>query len=411
MVQKFLAAFAMPCRVFRAAAIAALLIMLAQSRALAGDLGAKWRVGFGHQAISGYLQARGACTAPWCVTNSDNGSLIEIQSRLYDLLANQHVGIFREIVPLNELHPVERTFNYSYAADVIRYYSGYNAHLVLSFGLPLPAWMTKGTQTYINVMPDSDEDWNTLMNYIAVEVVNLVGVLWNDPRISRDWMRTRLFLDGFNEFDSLKNAAPPFSNSNSKATPQRAAQLYNAIVSRLSAKGIQINSLSPSIVGVHPVYDIPEYLQEYYRQQGGGLPNAHIYLDIRKSPAAADFVRAFNARIEAINSKLPAVYKNNIFIGEVGAAARNEAAYCQSSDQNSMDPTQREGLFEMLAKDADVNARLHSLVFWRLMKLRPDPSYGCEAFFGVASRKDVAPYIEYESAGKKLFDYLKAWRP
>lgn len=384
--------------------------------AIAAD---KWNVGFNHLAVAGNMQRNGRCGTDKCPHNSDVVSPTESGARIYDLSANRHVGAFREIIPLAALAPTAPSTpggsstdrNYQDAIDVITSYSGYSDNLVIAFGLPLPSWMVGGRLgTYSNVMPASDADWELLKNKIAMEIGYFVKALWESPRINRTWMSTHLYIEGFNEFDSLENLESLGGGNpiRGRATPVRAASLQNGVQWALNYFKLPVQTLMPSIVGAFPNMDIPTYLSAYYAAYGTGLPNVHIYVDnatLAEANAANDFTAQFVQQVNRISAALPLPLQNQIYVTETGAAER-DANYCQKSNPNSMTPTQRAQLYAKIASNATTLAKVKSLLFWRLVKGPSSEELGCETYFGVDVALSPSAGVSYNATGVNLFNYL-----
>lgn len=368
----------------------------------------KWDIGFNEPFVAGYMQLINQCEQ--CPTNSYPASAAMMAARVGDLAGNHHVGIYREIIPVQALRPSPGVNRYDTAIDILSVYSNYNVNLVITFGLPIPAWMSVTGDRGL-VMPESDTDWTTLKNTLSWEMGNFVKALWDSPRINKTWLQERVYIEGFNEFDSLLT----LSNQRNRASPQRAADLQNGIQTVLNYYGIPVKTSMPSVVGVYAGY-VPtptniqaQYMADYYAAGGTGVPNAHIY--VRNDNAGqgyVDLLGKLRLQVQAINAWLPTSQRGRLIIGETGAADRL-APYCTSASAGAtLDIAQRDQYYAAVAADPTINAQVDKILFWRMMNLpvaqvTQAQIDGCEAFYGVVNDDNSS----YKNIGLNLFNYLE----
>jgi hypothetical protein len=372
----------------------------------------KYNIGFNEEWVSGYLQYLGE-NCPDCPTNSVSANLSSITSLLYDLATNQHVGAFREIIPLELLQNAAAKNSYTDVISVISIYSTYNLFLTISVGLPIPASVSV-TGSNFNIMPTDANDWNTLSYFLSTDTAAFINALWNSPYISRQWMMSRLFVEPFNEFDGLLN----INGSTISSSPARAVALENDLAYFLYADGISTNMLMPSVVGNYSGYSPGvdsrvQYISDYYALGGAGLPNVHIYAPVI-SPATtySEVVSAISAEVQSIANVIPSSMIGHVLLGETGNADATPP-YCAPPNGTtygpSIDPSQRANEYAAIAQDPTINTVVGQLNFWRLMEFSPQQTYspsnpvlGCEAYYG------VVPYMGsyYNSVGLNLFYYL-----
>jgi len=368
----------------------------------AAHAASKWDIGFNEPFVAGYMQQVGQCEQ--CPTNSYPANPSMVASRLLDLVGTQHVGVYREIIPLRALRPTSTTNRYETAIDILSIYSNYNANLVITFGLPIPDWMSQ-TGSRDQIMPVDDASWTVLKNSLSQETGDFVRALWNSPRINRTWLQERVYFEGFNEFDSLLTV----QNTRDHASPQRAADLQNGIQTVLNSYGLPVHTLMPSVVGVYAGYStqppnlIAKYMSDYYAAGGTGLPNAHIYVNANASQGASFMLAGLRAQVVAISNALPASMKGQLYIGETGAADRL-APYCTADSQAStLDIAERDGYYASVAMDPTIASRTHTILFWRLMNLPIAQLPQCDALYGVVHDDNSG----YKGVGTNLFNYLK----
>ena len=402
-------------RIFRDLFITLCVLGTITQQAFAAD---KWHIGFNDPSIAGYQVSLGrpCVNCPQNVTASLN-SYSQIANRLLYLAqptqgqtAGGHVGVFREIVPLGGIRPSANVNYYNDVIDIVSIYSAYNLQLVLTLGLPVPDWimanlptMNVPRNTYFQVMPISDSDWVTLKNLLSWEMGNLIKALWDSPRIDRTWLTTQLFVEGFNEFDSLEDISTggtPISRHQS-STPSRAADLQNGIQWVLSYYGINVQTTMPSIVGVYPSLTMSQYIDSYYNTyNGSGLPNVHIYADT--SLGNWNYKEQFFGTLSGVQAAVARRATSlawQIIVSETGAAGRVNT-YCTSSDLGSLDWWNRNLLYADIASDPRA-ANISTLIFWRLSSLPDNSSLRCEAHYGIM---DLGG--NFTPTGNNVFYYL-----
>lgn len=385
--------------------IAAAVGLVISSTASAAD---KNHVGFNEEWVTSYLIEQGKSCSD-CPTNNVPLSFDAINNIIYDLATNRHVGAFREIIPVSLIVPTSSTNNYSQIIQLLSIYSGYNLHLTIALGLPLPPYMTQ-TGSDFTVMPDSGSSWTTLKNSLAYAIGGLVDAMYQSGTISRQWMATNLTIEGFNEFDSLEDP----TGSTAQSTPQRAADLEDGIATVIgSYDNIGTTYAMPSVSGAYSGYAAgidarSQYVADYYTSGGIGAPNVHIYApNDNPSTTYAEELNGVRGEVENIVAKVPASYSGQLILGETGNADATPPG-CPVNNGTygiSIDPAQRAIEYEAFASDEYLIANTATLLFWRLMELNPaDFPSGCEAFYGVLDYSSVS----YNSVGTNLFNYLNS---
>jgi len=294
------------------------------------------------------------------------------------------------------IQPLQGSTDYTDIISIISIYSNYNLNLVLSIGLPLPSWMTVTGSDYL-IMPFDDGSWDILRQSLASATFSLINALWNSPAVSRQWMASHFYIEGFSEFDALLNV----NWSTSSSTPVRAAFLQNSIQYLLDYYGLPINTLMPSVIGNYN--GRAQFISDYYAYGGSGLPNVHIY---NSSSTYNDSVNSIRSEVSAIAQVLPSSRQGQLVIGETGHSDITPP-YCPAGSAGAMDPGQRAYEYAAIAEDSYINANAGVILFWRLMDFDPQQtqnlSPNCEPFFGVVPVG--GPY--YNNVGLNLFSYLK----
>lgn len=367
----------------------------------------KWRVGFNEPFIAQYLLHNNLyCIVdydpnssdpflnhPQCPENMIPRDYTMIQTRLLDLAASQHVGTYREIIPVAQLVPEPNVNRFSEAADIVDIYENYDLFLTIAFGITVPLWMSPGVENMWHPMPTNSGDWTTLKNNLSFAMGDFIQYLKDDPRISDSWIERRLSVEGFNEFNSLKTGplATP-ANSYALSTVDRAVALEGGINWVLDYYGIDIMQLlMPSISGNSAT--INSYLYDYYNNYGGAsVPNIHIYES--GSTASSMITNIRNVLIQA-EPYVPVAHQGKIFLSEAGTPD-NLGTTCTSG----LPIPERELLYRGIAEDSYISSATEAITFWRLMNL---PGVDCESLYGVIHQDNSG----YKVVGTNLFDYLK----
>ena len=227
------------------------------------------------------------CTA--CPSNEQPRSLDEIKCRLHDLVTQQRVRTFREILPFQLLQPArdfqdpmnararELTFR------VISLYEASNVSLILAFDRPLAAWMVGSeSYTWCPIPPlDDAEGWTKLKDALSDAIAGFLGWLAapaasGGAGLDPVWLHAKLLLEPWNEFDAVADTDCNFPSEAPSAT--RAASLQKGVTTALMATGaftaatlpIQI---TPSVSAAQGSWS--GYMSAYYAAGGTGLPSIH----------------------------------------------------------------------------------------------------------------------------------------
>lgn len=403
-------------------ALVSILLCAMQSKAAQGGTPiSNWAIGFNELWIQQYVQQQGLY-CPNCPGIGQPRSLSAIDCRVLDLASNRHVGAFREIVPLYVIQPNQNFSDPTNAIyrqkilDVIRIYSGYNVKLILSFGQPLPRWMSPQFNQDGNWCPWPDKSdtatFATLKNNMSWAIGNFINYL-RQSGIPAAWIQNNLFVEGFNEFDDTKGrywdsatASWQCKPDASDATPQRAASLQGGINYVLNYYGIQTHQTSPSVTGTWKGYSLPpadnagQYLLDYYNAGGGGYPQVHFYTE------DVGYLRSLLYRVNTYY--LPATWKYQMVLGEAGKPeyVPNLCCLCPNpcdpNKENSCGilTSSRDWLYRDIAADPIIRSELYLLTFWRTMNLSAANS--CGAFHGVVHDNNSG----YKDVGNNLFVYL-----
>lgn len=357
-----------------------------------------WNVGFNETIIDGYIKYR-ENLPPDPASNIPARSLATFNGLLYDLTANRHVGAHREILPMADIEPTYLSqANYPWIEDVIASYAAVNSTLILALGLPLPPWMSSISTECI--MPADPAAWQALKDAMGLSAGRLMQYLWNSQKISRNWLGSKFYLEGFNEFDNVFTLG---CQDHSHSTPKRAADLQNGIQAVLNGSGIPIQTLMPSIVGANPsLYPgasspgqaMGEFIQDYYNKYyGTGLPDIHYY---SQQTTASGYVSDVAGGVGVIASYLPARLQGQLVLGETGGPA------WASDCPNGLVPGERNPLLAAIASNSVIQSDVAILAFWRLMDLPAGYIAGCEAHYGSTTWDGSA----YHGSALALFGFL-----
>ena len=368
-------------------------------------------VGFNETWVSGYYGYLGnTCTD--CPTNNFSASLSTI-SQIMSGVVQQHVETFRDILPISLIENSGSASNYTNILPIAELYSSLGIKLVLSFGLPIPASMSVTGSTEL-IMPTSDSSWSQLKDSLAYAIGSFLVAMWNDPSISRGWMSTHVFVEGFNEFDSLLT----LQGLTSYSTPQRAADLENGIAFVMNEYGVSVQYAMPSVSGSYSGYPAgvdprAQYVADYYTANGTGLPNVHIYVPVESpNTTTSDIIDALSSEVAVVSASIPSSYQGQMILGETGNADATPPD-CPAADGSSyttaIPSDERVDEYSGIASNPTILSDVGLLTFWRLMKLQPSQVYpngitppACEPFYGVVDDDGT-----YEEVGTNLFTYLQ----
>ena len=127
------------------------------------------------------------------------------------------MGIYREIISVKLLEPFKNDFRYhDELISYLKVYSDYNLRLILTMGNPTPAWAAKLSWC---ILPEDDSptEFDKITENLTDVFSNFLQSLWNSSSsgennkeknekkytISRDWIKSRLYIEFFNEIDTL----------------------------------------------------------------------------------------------------------------------------------------------------------------------------------------------------------------
>lgn len=389
--------------------LAFLTCLLSLGLTTSGYAANKWTIGFNEPFIQQYMLSKGlycisnhvpgSGTHSNCPENTTPRSYSEIDSRLYDLSTNQHVGVFREILSVAQLRPEPGVNRFREAADIIDIYENYNLQVIFAFGITIPYWMSPGVENMWHPMPTSDAHWNTLKNNLSFAMGDFIKYLWDDPRISKSWIRDRLYIEGFNEFNDLKtgpNATP--ANSTSKSTIARLVGLEGGINWVLNSYGISVGQqLMPSLSA--DAGTLNTWLSDYYvNYNGQSKPNVHLY---PRGATAATQISAIRDGMTQISSNpdIPPLLANKIVLGETGTY---DVFPPICNGNYGLSIPERELLYKGIAADSTIASKTEAITFWRLMNLPESMNHGCEGTYGVVHQDNSG----YKKIATDLFNYL-----
>ena len=335
-----------------------------------------WMVGFNESFVLD-SNPSAAANLPAMPTNNVPIPQGDIQAKLLDLVTNHHVGLYRDIISMEMIAPNQGDQSYwGQLKSELEMFKAYNLYLDLSFGSPIPQWMSAGmkdspTWSGWCPIPNSQGDWFILKNNIGWSVGQwLVAMANSDPSLA-SWMQTHLFIEGWNEFDAAGMMSGSTCVGNS-GTATQAADLQNGIAYVLNQYGLQLQTLMPSMVTGNEAF-----LTQYYAAGGTGLPNVHIYFSGKNSVSSA--VTWYEQAIERFQKALPANLANRIFITETGMP--DIAGGCVSGGILESD---RQLLYSQLLGDSKITSATEGIIFWRLndLPIGTVPGVPCESTFG-----------------------------
>ncbi len=357
--------------------IAAIWLMMASFSVFAAP--PKWQVGFNENYVSGYLLSIGIGCEGGCPTNTVVTSLADARTAILSDAQN-HIGAFREIIPAGQVKPTSTTNNFAEIADVINIYEDFNVHLVLGLGITVPYWMGVGNNW--QPMPLSSAGWEVVKNNLAFAIGDLVKYLYDDPRISTEWVKTRLFIDPYNEFDDMQGW---LGNTVGAEKARRAASLVNGVYWVFNHLGLPNDGvMMPSYAGtIDPNIYLSEFFSLAYTR-----PNFHIY---QYGNTAAEQVTNLSNQLASYKLFTPAALRPLTFVTETGVA-ENIGVCASTPIGNKLDPDEYELFPRLLAQNFDAEM----ILFWRGKRLSEGQVPGCEPYFGVVgqARANLISYLQ-----------------
>ena len=297
-------------------------------------------------------------------------TLAEDQRVLAALAGGHHIGMYRDIIPVEMIAPAKiggHTY-WSQIRNTLTMFKYYNLDVIISFGAPLPQWMVPPGQSPWCFIPSDGSDWQTLKNNLGFAIGGVVSAMAADP-ILKDWFTTHVQVEGFNEFDGLgtmkAGACQPM-----QGTPEKAADLQNGIQYVLNQNKTSVQTLMPSNGGS------AQFLHDYYYSyNGSGLPNVHMYIN---GSTADDVMRSVRVKLAGIQNALPLKLRNRIYIGETGEARATDLCKAGSNwalpdglSAGASAGSERQKFYTMMLSDPIVSNAAEARLFWRLYDL-PD---------------------------------------
>lgn len=362
--------------------------------------------GFNNYFIAQYLISRyGNCAE--CPTNMHAMSKDEIKKVLSQVHGTS-IHHFREGLALRSHFPAKNSIRYvDDVAEILKLYQDSNATVIITFGMPLPTWMS-GVQSSWCPMPESDSEWLILKNNMSHAIGGLFAALWTHQALNQNWMKDHLIIEPMNEFDAIQTQRGQ-NCSVGYGTGKRAADLTGGIRFVLKQNGVPLAVTTPSAVMGNP-----NYFKDFYEAGGIGQPNIHLYPPYdgnnNTSIASVDnYLDKVVSHLTQTNAVIPQQYRNRFILGEYGLAGAEGP--CQASDRpGGTIAGEASRLFLNKAfGDSRIRAMTEVNMIWRGLDVAPqdfnayfwsNPALRCEATFGVI-RTDYSPKIQ-------LVEYLRA---
>lgn len=348
-----------------------------------------WGVGLNEMWIAQTMLASNSSICPGCPGNMQPRTLAEATCRLLDLAGQQHVGVFREIVPFSLVQPdvdfnsPTNQRNRALILAVLQLYAGYNSNLIFTFGLPLASWMPINSG-WCPIPPLSDPgSWALLKNSTSWLVGQFVHWVATESGLPAAWVQSKFFVEPWNEFDASADTSCTFPST--APSPERMADLSGGVNFVLHALNTPpVSLLAPSVTGSYPGVAWAPYLARFRNVGGVGTLNVHGYAC---DPSVLESI------VQGVLDTLP----GPIIVGETGCALQTAAC---SSGVEAPDST-RAAFFQGLASNPGIQSATQFVVFWRTLQLS-DTSQGCEATYGLTSADDSS----YFPSAAQLFQSL-----
>ena len=333
---------------------------------------------------------------PSLATNNIARSMASIDARIVDLTGNRHIGLFRDVIPLSMIAPSPNDQRYwNDIRKMLVMYKNLNSRLVLTLGMPIPDWMRPTANPWHGwcPIPENAAGWTTLKNSISWAFGDFLAAMAHSDPALKNWMESHLYIESFNEFDSLGMVLPNGDCASFRGTPAQAADLQNGVVWVLNYYGLRLQTLMPSVGGN------PSFIANYYAEGGTGLPNVHLYLPGNSTPSTG--IALFESILSQVRNVLPAHLQNRIFITEAGVSTVQNA--CTVSTAGAMNELDRAEYYRALLSSSTVKTAAEGLIFWRIYDLPAGktPAVPCEETFGAVDVND-----NYKWSTWVIFDML-----
>jgi hypothetical protein len=168
-------------------------------------LAPSWAVGF--NSLVALNTVPSSVVLPNLPGNSYPQTLATVSSQILSLAGSHHVGLFRDIIPVEMLAPTGPNDQSQWRClhEELEMMKNYNVYFIFALGRPLPSWMSPSGAIKDGTcfIPESPSDWTTLKNNMSGVVGTfLAAMAYSDPTLAA-WMETHLIVEPFNELDSL----------------------------------------------------------------------------------------------------------------------------------------------------------------------------------------------------------------
>ncbi len=302
------------------------------------------------------------------------------------------VSVFREIIPLGMLVPHEsETARIDSLAAYLAAYRHTNSRILVSLGMPVPAWI--GSPHPWCAMVESDSAWDDVSTKLTRVFGRIASRLLAIGGVTPAWIERNLAFEPFNEFDALSTEeCTNLTSHTQSSTPERGADLQRKIRAAMEALGVHPEVTAPSITGVHSGTGFANqdssmavWMERYYRAGGGGVPNLHVYRRVWNPDAPlSDLLRQFRTTMEIVTKALPDSMQGRILLGETGVSVERDGC-TQNTGYTVLPSDTRSVWYKMLATDSSITAKVDRILFWRLRSLPPDhiPQAPCESTYGL----------------------------
>ena len=355
-----------------------------------------WMVGVNEPWIAQYMQHSNVSCAD-CPRNGQPRSLAEIRCRLSDMVLQQGVRVFREILPFRLLQPAANDDDPAnrrarqLAAEVLALYAAHNVSVILAFDRPVPHWMGPSS-SWCPVPPLTNAtSWGVLKDAASWAIARFFTWLVSPSGglLSAAWATSGgLVLEPWNEFDAVADSTCAFPSDAPSAA--RAADLHGGVMYALRSLGFgnatqpMPTVIQPSVTGAQGSW--AAFMAAYYAAGGGGYPSMHWY---------GCNATALEVEVAAVEAALPVRHVGQIVLGETGCSLVTEA--CPPGPTTAGTEADRIRFLAGLATSRRLRASCRTVLFWRTMSLSPNSS--CEASFGITS----ADNSMYDAAGGAFF--------
>jgi hypothetical protein len=302
--------------------------------------------GFNEMFVMSHLMSLGqgfssVCNeASQCPLNMGPIPVAKIDQILERLRRSGRIESIRDILPLIVVAPDPNYFPFdAEIASVLKVYQKNNFELLLSFGSPVPPWITERARA---------RGWQDTraaeMDEMANAIAYFITRMKEQQGVDAHWLSTKVVVEPFNEVNSFEG------------NPYYVRLLDNLVREKLRAFGMGVRETVPSSIITGNSVQHLDWFNRYYAAGGSGPANAHFYAeDAFDYGNYSNSLQRFESNVEALRGISPG---GRVIVGEIGFPS---AGVGKHNSQQTHD--------ELLNRilNSPTLQKSERIYFWRLM--------------------------------------------